>query len=165
MKIDSPRPRPNPPAIAPSGSARPPFGFALVEIVIAMGVVTFTLVAIIGMLSVGMKSSRESTEDTLIANMATAVLNNLRTTNSYSNLTLPASNEVYFDSMGRWDTNGSVFGASNSKSLYRCTYVLDNTNATTGGTNLIMARLIFTWPVQAAKAPNTNILHATLTPY
>jgi len=142
--------------------------FALVEIVIAMGVVTFTLVAILGMLSVGMRSSRESTEDTLVANMATTVLNNLRATNQFTNFSDAASLQVpdiFFDAMGRWNiSDAGVVGGSNSQSLYRCK-VNFVTNDTPGGENLAMVNLEFTWPVQAAKPPNTNVIHATLAPY
>lgn len=54
-------------------------GFSLVEVTLALGIVTFTLVAIIGLLSVGLDAGRASAEDTAVAGMSRQVLTRLRT--------------------------------------------------------------------------------------
>ena len=49
---------------------RPPTGFSLVEVVIALGIVSFAVLAIVGMLPMALKSAQESmreTDATLIA--------------------------------------------------------------------------------------------------
>jgi type II secretory pathway pseudopilin PulG len=51
--------------------------FAMVEIVLALGVAAFALVAILGLLSVGMGSSKESTNDTVLVTMANQLLSDL----------------------------------------------------------------------------------------
>ena len=51
-------------------SRRPAFGFSLVEVVIALGIVSFAVLAIVGMMPVAMKSAQDSmrqTDSTLIA--------------------------------------------------------------------------------------------------
>jgi uncharacterized protein (TIGR02598 family) len=150
-------------------------GFALAEIAIAIGITAFALVGIMSMLSIGMTSSRESTQDTVIATMATAVISQLRATNSSTTNfdSLTGSRSFYFDANGGgWTTMGpgsssSAFGGSNASSIYQCQVdFLDSFAATTASTNVKMARLTFTWPVQAPlNKRSTNIIHATLTPY
>ena len=44
--------------------------FSLIEVVIALGVITFAITAITGLLSVALKSSRASTDETLVASFA-----------------------------------------------------------------------------------------------
>jgi Tfp pilus assembly protein PilV len=55
-------------------------GFSLIEVVLAMGVVAFCLVSIIGLLSVGIGSTDASTEQTTLANILSAVSADLRST-------------------------------------------------------------------------------------
>lgn len=54
-------------------------GFSLIEVVLALGVITFVLVAVLGMIPVGMQTFRESAADTRAAQMARAVFATLRT--------------------------------------------------------------------------------------
>lgn len=92
--------------------------FSLIEIVIALGVISFALVAILGMFPVAMKASRESQEETRTAAIAQLVFSQLRSqattngsfswvpdlTNTASNTTIPfkpstgvATNWAIFD--------------------------------------------------------------------
>jgi hypothetical protein len=59
-------------------SSRKIFAFALVEIVLALGVAAFALVAVMGLLSVGMGSSKNSTDDTVLVTMANGMIGDLR---------------------------------------------------------------------------------------
>ncbi len=54
-------------------------GFSLIEVVLALGVITFVLVAVLGLLPVGIQTFRESTADTRAAQMARAIFATLRT--------------------------------------------------------------------------------------
>jgi Tfp pilus assembly protein PilV len=63
------------PARSPRSSAS---GFSLVEVSLAMGIVTFALVAILGLLSVGLDAGRASADDTAVAGMSRQVLTRLR---------------------------------------------------------------------------------------
>src|SRR5882757_9974275 len=44
-------------------------GFSLVEIAIALGIVSFVLIALMGLMSVGLNEARRGREDTLLASM------------------------------------------------------------------------------------------------
>lgn len=62
-------------------------GFSLVEIVIALGIVSFALVAIFGLLPTGYKSAIESRRDTRSAFIAEHIIGDLRSS-SFSNATI-----------------------------------------------------------------------------
>jgi len=53
-------------------------GFSLIEIVIAMGIIAFALVAIVGMFPVAMKASRDSRDETHAAMISQLILGQLR---------------------------------------------------------------------------------------
>ena len=57
-------------------------GFSLVEVTVAMGIAAFTLVAIFGLLPVGMSSSEAAIHQTLATGLITSVLEDLRSTQS-----------------------------------------------------------------------------------
>jgi uncharacterized protein (TIGR02598 family) len=82
-------------------------GFSLVEVTIAMGIVSFALISLIGLLSVGIFTGKESTEDTRLAAVSKYVMtesqrmpfNNLGNTSYYFDFdgnTLSNSNGAYF---------------------------------------------------------------------
>lgn len=59
-------------------TARKTSAFALVEIVLALGVAAFALVAVMGLLSVAMGSSKDSTDDTVLVTMTNGLMSDLR---------------------------------------------------------------------------------------
>ncbi|MDR0533234.1 MAG: hypothetical protein LBH01_04700 [Verrucomicrobiales bacterium] len=56
---------------------RPDKGFSLVEVVLALGVASFALLAIIGMLPVGVNTQQDSMRETIATNIGTAIINDL----------------------------------------------------------------------------------------
>lgn len=54
-------------------------GFTLVETVLALGVISFAIVAILGLLSVSASTGRDSDRDTMLVSMFTQVMADLRT--------------------------------------------------------------------------------------
>jgi type II secretory pathway pseudopilin PulG len=58
--------------------ARKVHGFSLVEIVIALGVISFALVAIIGLLPIGLASGRATIQETRANNLAEEIFATLR---------------------------------------------------------------------------------------
>ena len=53
-------------------------GFSLVEVVLAIGVIAFAMVALLGLLAVSTNSSRSSDEDTSVAAVAREVMTQMR---------------------------------------------------------------------------------------
>jgi len=163
--------------IARTGSD--PKGFALVEIVVAIGVAAFTLTAILGLLSAGMKSSKDSIDDTAVANMANYVLSDMRA-RSFTNFVDPVTStvlsptqDIYFDAGGRCLLSGTGATATpmdrtsalNAGALYLCQRLIaaSSTNGD-GSVNPCKVTLAFSWPVQAP-TPATKRFYGTLTQY
>ena len=72
-------------------------GFSLVEIVIALGVVSFALVSVVGLLVGGVTTWRDSSDDRLAVSMAEQVLAELRSSSAIEDSTA----EFFFDVEGR----------------------------------------------------------------
>lgn len=137
----------------PSLPETSPRGFSLIEVVIAVGIVSFTLVALIGLFGVGMRGSLRASEDTCLAVMITRVSGDLRVLGSAS-----VSTNYFFDNRGLQVTAGDPMAH------YECavtTRPVTEIGATSS--NLQQARLVFTWPasVDPAKRPSTNTSYAT----
>jgi uncharacterized protein (TIGR02598 family) len=84
-------------------------GFTLVEVVLGMGVVCVALVAILGLLSVGVTSSRSSVDESLISVMSRQVISDLR---CQSPGMVAGGTACFYD--------GNGIPTSESSAVYRC---------------------------------------------
>lgn len=57
-------------------------GFSLIEVVIAIGIVTFCLIAILGLLPTGLKAVKNANEEAAAANVLNTIASSLRNANS-----------------------------------------------------------------------------------
>jgi uncharacterized protein (TIGR02598 family) len=138
---------------ASSGRNRPA-GFSLVEVALALGIVSFVLLSLLGLMTVSLDAGRRSYEDTTVASLAQVVANELRT-NSYSSL--PNTNfERYFS----YDGEPSDAGAAH----YRCTIQAEThtsaelPSAVRDASQGVRLRLSFFWPPDN---PRTNEIFET----
>lgn len=76
-------------------------GFSLVEIVIAMGILTFCLVAIMGLLPVGLSTLREATGATIEAQIVSQIASDVAQTPFRSLEDFASTGPYYFDNEGR----------------------------------------------------------------
>ena len=65
--------------LAPRSSLRPCAAFTMIEIAICLAIIGFALVAIIGVLPIGMNAQRDNREETIIAQDASMLINAIRT--------------------------------------------------------------------------------------
>src|SRR5439155_25747252 len=85
--------------------------FSLVELTLALGVAGFCLVAVLGLMPVGVRTNRNATSETAATNIMAAVLSDLRATPNAVNassqfcITLGTATTLYFDSEGRCSSN------------------------------------------------------------
>jgi len=136
--------------------------FSLVEVCLALGVVVFCLVTILGLISVGLNSTQTSISQTTAANVLTAVVTDLRSTPNSSPKGTVATNSVIYGiqvparSSGTTPTTAyaAIFigddGQTNSAasgSRYRLNVWTSSATATRQET---LVRLMLTWPAQAA---------------
>ena len=127
-----------------------PAGFSLVEVTLALGVAALSLIAVFGLVPVGVQTNRNATSQTRATNIAAAVTADLRGTPRGNNtspqfgITFAAPKTLYFDDTGQFTT---VLGA-NSR------YQLNVTWTTTGGCfpTLPCADIKVTWPAPATPA-------------
>jgi uncharacterized protein (TIGR02598 family) len=143
-------------------------GFSLVEVVIALGILSIAVVGIIGLLSISLQSDRASGLDTLFASMSRQVFGNLRTI-QYDNL--PAAVTYYFDQDGAPLLDPSTRlplqdqAPLPSAALYSCTAKCEDdtypsTQALRSG-NLKKITLTFTWISQGPN-PQSCVFYGSL---
>lgn len=86
-------------------------GFSLVEIVLALGVGAFCLIAVFGLLPVGIQTNRNATSQTAATARLASVIADLRATPASSvtstqyQITFGVSKTLYFDGAGQFATS------------------------------------------------------------
>jgi uncharacterized protein (TIGR02598 family) len=134
-------------------------GFSLVEVVIALGITSFVIIAIIGLLSVGLQTSRESAEDMNLALMGQTTASLLRSrtfTNVLNSTNFGDTNaDYFFDANGALtrDTSGAPATSADTNSLFACTISRRTPSlAPLSATNFIYLQYKITWPLSAPAA-------------
>jgi uncharacterized protein (TIGR02598 family) len=143
--------------------------FTLVEIAIALAVVSFALLALLGLISVSLQSSRNASQDTEIALASEYALSTL-TTNTYANLATTPPTTNYFDFQGAPTAQSGAAGPA----AFACV-VQTSTNmapfawAAANGvsnTNFIAVKLTFTWPGQTnTSGNNAKVIWTSISAY
>jgi uncharacterized protein (TIGR02598 family) len=122
--------------------------FSLVEVTLALGVGAFCLIAVFGLLPVGVQTNRNATSQTTATNIIAAVVSDLRATpkanptSSQFAITFGTAKTLYFDGAGQFTT---TLGA-NSR------YQVNVTWNSSGFTGLRYADVKITWPAAATTA-------------
>jgi uncharacterized protein (TIGR02598 family) len=120
--------------------------FSLVEVTLALGVAAFCLIAVFGLLPVGVQTNRNATSQTAATNIIAAVAADLRatpttsTTSSQFGITFGANTTLYFDSAGEASTSLGL------NSRYRLSITWS------GSSGLRYADVKVTWPAPATPA-------------
>jgi uncharacterized protein (TIGR02598 family) len=134
--------------------------FTLIEIAIALGIVSFAVVGLIGVLSVSFDTSRASNQDTIIASMARQVSAELRE-QPFANLTPGSQKAIYFD-------NDAHRLESSEGAVYVCAptltenpaYTISGTGGATPQPNLYQLQMDFSFVQVVGKPPLQTIYSA-----
>ncbi len=130
--------------------------FTLVEVVIALGIFTFALVAIVGLLFVGIDTNKESSDQIQAANFASLLISTRRAlpTSAITNFAIPPLNVAY-STNGTYLTNqagvaldGTMAGTRTYNLFYQA-----GTNSVTGA-HLAQVHLLLWWPTASALPMN-----------
>src|SRR5213594_73226 len=84
--------------------------FSLVEVTLALGIAAFCLIAIFGLMPVGVQTNRNATSQTAATNIMAAVVSDLRATptanptSSQFAITFGTAKTLYFDGAGQFTT-------------------------------------------------------------
>jgi uncharacterized protein (TIGR02598 family) len=132
--------------------------FSLVELTLALGVASFCLIAIFGLLPVGIRTSQDAISETASASILSAVIADLRatpettTTSPQFGLNFGSPTTLYFDSNGR--------SATMTASRYRLTISFPANP--TGMYAATFAHLKVSWPapVDPATTPPADLVEA-----
>ena len=133
--------------------------FSLVEVTLALGVAGFCLIAIFGLLPVGLTSNQTSIEQTAAASLASTLVADLRATakttpptaksSPYFNISIPASGSATHTIFLKDD--GTAAGAADADAVpsnnprYRATLVF-SAPASLTQKNATVVRILITWP-------------------
>jgi uncharacterized protein (TIGR02598 family) len=160
----------------------PVHGFSLVEIVLAIGIISFSLIAVLGLISVGVHSGKSALDESLISAMSRQVVGSLRQ-QYFTNNTLFTGLEtsgtttlktVYFNASGVVvDSTASGF----DRPIYQCVVTaVSGTDllgpapkATLSIPCLLDLTLTFNWPVTDSQTVAANAstyhLHTSIARY
>lgn len=133
--------------------------FSLVEIVIALGIISFGCIAIFGLLSVTADVSRRSSDETAIATMSRQIISSIK----QQKFPVVQSNFMGKTTNLFFDQSGTLLPSAEG-GLYQCAVSGQEDVSTTSSfsngqtqVNLVKLRLVFTWPL-GGSAFNTNTL-------
>ena len=153
---------------------------SLVEVVLALGIVAFALVAVIGMIPVGVQSSRDAvdlTRTSLIAQDAAMRLPTL----AYTDGTPDATAAWFYDQNGRWLNVDASSASPYTGGFYRvdvvrgalASYPVNTDPGVADASNIYSTRLLvatatITWPLnpvtgQPVGGPNKKVVYPLLT--
>lgn len=142
-----------------SGSSGPKkSGFSLVEVAIALGIASFVLISLLGLMSTGLDAGKQSTEDVMLATLAKTVLSDLKSTNNYHALNNFSTNR-YFAYSGTEVSQGSkdaYFGCKITAGAHTNSPFPALTNAS----NAVRVTVNFSWPVGVTN--NEQIFETTV---
>jgi Tfp pilus assembly protein PilV len=144
-------------------------GFTLVEVTLAMGVAAFSLIAVFGLLPIGITSNQTSIQQTASASLATAILSDLRATqvsvpaaspSKQFQIPIPASGGSTQSCVIFLGQDGSPSGTVNTNAVasqnpvYRATISFSPPAA--GQRAATQVRIFISWPALADKNAASN---------
>jgi uncharacterized protein (TIGR02598 family) len=136
--------------------------FSLVEVTLALGIAAFCLIAVFGLMPIGVQTNRNATSQTAATNVMAAVIADLRATPKtattstqftlgFSGCAPPNSVQLYFNSegqlVGRCDCCSDTAGSRGTNPRYRVGVTYPTSSA-----GLPYLDLKVTWPAAASSA-------------
>ena len=119
--------------------------FSLVELTLALGIAAFCLMAVFGLMPVGVQTNRNAASQTTATNIIASVITDMRSTTSSTSpqygITFGTAKTLYFDGAGQFTTS---LGAN---SRYRISITFPSSPA-----GLSYADVKATWPAAATSA-------------
>jgi type II secretory pathway pseudopilin PulG len=148
-------------------------GFSLVELTLALGIAAFCLIAVIGIIPVGVQTNRNATSQTAATNIMAAVVSDVRATSKTKfgstqfGVTIPSNHNGGVapncqPCSGCWNAqtqtryfDGSGKLVASAAALYRITLTLVQNPTATTSTGALFYDVRATWPAQADPCATT----------
>jgi len=135
------------------GAAR---GFSLIEIAIALGILAFALIPVLGLMPIGLTTLRDTVDTTVSARIAQTVVNQAQQAD-YNSLPVTGGTTYYFDEQGDLIPNST--GALSTGALYKASLQIGEPTAIPSGnlgiTSMDLATLTITVQLMSTKASRT----------
>ena len=151
-------------------------GFTLVEVMLALAIVSFGLIAILGLLPTGLRSARDAADNTISATIIQDVFNSIRT-NQFTNVHLdnlgfpagaynlqnsyppgpPAVIVAYFDQ------EGFSPPATPQDRYFQVNLTFANQGPALPALSMVTATVV--WPAQSKNPPNHNVFVTQIAQY
>lgn len=149
------------PSIAAFSWRNAPSGFSLVEVTLAIGIISFSLLTVLGLMPVGLTTLRQATEQTIESQIVQKIGSEVQLT-SYSKLAANFSGKTFYYS-DQGDYLGSSPASVPADTRYRAVATLSNsvfpgsTNAPSAlSDSLVTMRIDIVRVSGGAAAKNTN---------
>jgi uncharacterized protein (TIGR02598 family) len=133
----------------PRKNTTPTKAFSMVEVVLALGIMSFCIIALIGLFSVGVNTSKESAEEMLAAHIMQSLLTTRRAAPDKDlDATFPLPKILSDDAKSDilLDANGNIT-TTLSSARYRFSYRITGTSSNVAPITVVYLRLA--WPAQA----------------
>ena len=149
--------------------------FSLVELTLAIGIAALCLIAVFGLVPVGVQTNRNATSQTAATNILSSVASDLRASppNQQSSSIYGISRSkntwttVCFDGKGGWTklTGPNRYPACLADSVYRLYVQIDNTTTSPVYPPVAHVYLRVTWPALASSSATASGSVETVTAY
>lgn len=152
-----------------------PSGFSLAEVTLALGLCSVSLLTIVGLLTVSMKTSVDAGNDTALGAMTAQVLAELSSVpfdtlgkaqpGQIASGSAPLLSADTEDTFFYFTGQGEMVPSSHLEGVYECRVRKKpdaETRSVNGSFNLVKLELLFTWPVGAAQRPGKKHCYASL---
>ena len=143
---------------------RRPSGFSLVEVVLALGVLAFSILAIMGIIPAGLNSSRSSQDETRAAQLAQMVFASLASgaPSNFANVPVTAADgiEPFILTLSEVHTlyggNDGRLTRADTAAVYRITVKTDNAPVGFDPDSANQVTVQVAWPASAVAASQTK---------
>ena len=138
--------------------SHPEDSFSLVELTLALGVASFCLIALFGLIPIGIRTSQDAILETASASILSAVIADLRatpktvTTSPQFGVTFSSPTTLYFDSEGR--------SATSTNSRHRLTIAFPANPAGTSAATFAHLKVSWPAPVDPATTPPAGFVES-----
>jgi|GEM_PF-1847987 len=133
-------------------------GFSLVEVVLALGIVGFCMLAIVGMLPVGLSANKNSIRQSAAANLARGIVADLRAAKSTANTNQSPQYAILFSTTAPQTT---YFGDDGTKASSPPAGGFQATTTVNANSVPVSVKIRITWPAAMPAASASDAFEIT----
>ena len=134
--------------------------FSLVEVAMALGIASFVLISLLGLMTVSLDAGKRAYEDTTVANITQVVMSEIRT-NNFTNLgSLPPDRYFSYEGTSLPTQDGAYYRCNIQSMAHSSADLPASARQSSAG---LRVRLLFFWPPTNSKT--NEIFETTVAKY